>query len=330
MPENEEKKEKCTLKQFERNGYFYGKIMTVKDFELEQEYFNGKRHLLNRLVHGKGLLCGFSLSQLEITQGSGEFWVRFMEGGVALDSMGREIIVPKGTKKKVFFEDRETSKKLIPETTYLYLRYSPADYELVIAASNSLSSEEITYPNRILEDFKVIASFEYPVEKENESKSVSCTALAETDEKVFFAAVNNNLSINEEESSRRQYLAQRAEVATMNSATGVVQFNDPTENSVSSDFIDPKLGKSPISIQLGQEIDDKLILTGDAEAGSENGYPKILTGDAEAGGKNGSPKVQLGAVLDPSGKFKVQVVFEDESERRTVRIRWWAFKAGIN
>ena len=65
MVENEEK-EKSILRQFERNKYFYGKLMTVSDFELEQEYFNGKRYLLNRLIHGKGLLFGFS--NLELLQ----------------------------------------------------------------------------------------------------------------------------------------------------------------------------------------------------------------------------------------------------------------------
>ncbi|MDD1667549.1 MAG: ATP-binding protein [Methanomicrobiales archaeon] len=38
----------CQLYQFERNRYFYGKLMTVRDFEDEQEYLNRKKFLLNR------------------------------------------------------------------------------------------------------------------------------------------------------------------------------------------------------------------------------------------------------------------------------------------
>ena len=43
---------------FERNRYFYGKLLTVRDFEVEQRYHCTKRALLNRLVHGAGVVCG--------------------------------------------------------------------------------------------------------------------------------------------------------------------------------------------------------------------------------------------------------------------------------
>lgn len=33
---------------FERNKYFYGKLLTVDDFETEQRYMNDKRRVLNR------------------------------------------------------------------------------------------------------------------------------------------------------------------------------------------------------------------------------------------------------------------------------------------
>ena len=34
-----------------RNNYFYGKLLDVFHLEMEQEYFNAKRHLLNRLAN---------------------------------------------------------------------------------------------------------------------------------------------------------------------------------------------------------------------------------------------------------------------------------------
>ena len=40
---------------FERNRYFYGKLLTVRDFESEQKYFNDKSRLLNRLLFGSGV-----------------------------------------------------------------------------------------------------------------------------------------------------------------------------------------------------------------------------------------------------------------------------------
>ena len=36
----------------ERNRYFYGKMLTARDFETEQRYFNNKRRLLNRTLYG--------------------------------------------------------------------------------------------------------------------------------------------------------------------------------------------------------------------------------------------------------------------------------------
>ena len=98
------------------------------------------------------------------------------------------------------------------------------------------------------------------------------------------------------------------------SATGVVYFKQPTVNSITSPLIDPKLGTGPIFVQLGLETEENQILTGYAGASRKNGYPKF----------------QLQTILDPSsGKFKVQVIFEDESERSSIRVRWWASRADM-
>ena len=46
----------------ERNNYFYGKLLTVRDFEMEQHYFNIKRRLINRILHGAGVVCGLGVT----------------------------------------------------------------------------------------------------------------------------------------------------------------------------------------------------------------------------------------------------------------------------
>lgn len=313
-----EEDEESILRQFQRNKYFYGKLMTVSDFELEQEYFNGKRYLLNRLIHGKGLLFGFS--DLELPQeSSDEVIIWFRDGGVALDCLGREIIVPRDVKKKVLAKEGKPLKKSeFKNPTFLYLRYSSAPSDLVRAASSPLSCEEVVCANRILEDFEVIASFDY--EEKDESGNVSFTECAESDKKVFFAiikAINKDLSIDKESSFKPHYLKTRSmEVETsILSSTGTISFKQPTVNSITSDWIDHKLRDGPIYIQLGLETEDKLILTGYARDTMKNGFPNI----------------KLGTILDPTaGEFKVQVVFEDERERRSIIVRWWAYKAGMN
>lgn len=316
MPENEEKNEELELRQFMRNKYFYGKRMTVTDFELEQEYFNRKRYLLNRLIYGEGLLCGFRHFKVLTGNSNGEVSIIFEDGGVALDSLGQEIVVPKNVEKKILFESDESfNKNGFSDIAYLYLKYSPrcsslaSEHEMI--TSNSQKSQDGC--PRILEDFEVIESVNHPEEEKN--KMGSCTADAKTDTKVFFAAIkkdsNGELSIDEEESSLWwHYLKDRNNV----SATGIVHFKDFDTNTITSNLIDPKLGKGPIFVQLGQE--------------TEEGQ-KIMTGDAGDLWEKGFSKLHLGAIIEPhSGKFRVKVVFDNgEIDRKSIRVRWWAFMA---
>src|SRR2546421_8648158 len=71
-----------------RNRYFYGKLLDVFHFNLEQSYVNRKRWLLNRLGLGSGVLCGLSV----VPSGDGSGVV--IAPGVAIDPYGREIVVP--------------------------------------------------------------------------------------------------------------------------------------------------------------------------------------------------------------------------------------------
>lgn len=70
-----------------RNRFFYGKAMGVMQFNLEQDYFNNKRWLLNRLVSGWGVVCG-----LNVTLGADNQSV-VVGTGLAIDKCGREIVV---------------------------------------------------------------------------------------------------------------------------------------------------------------------------------------------------------------------------------------------
>ena len=69
-----------------RNQYFYGKRMDVQHFRMEQDYGRLKLALLNRLTLGKGVLCGLNVS----TDGDR----LCVDPGVAIDGLGREIVVP--------------------------------------------------------------------------------------------------------------------------------------------------------------------------------------------------------------------------------------------
>jgi hypothetical protein len=74
------------LREPRRNKYFYGKRMDVQHFQMEQDYGKLKQWLLNRLTLGKGVLCG-----LRVSVSGGRVCVN---PGMAIDGLGREIIVP--------------------------------------------------------------------------------------------------------------------------------------------------------------------------------------------------------------------------------------------
>lgn len=72
----------------ERNQYFYGKLLDAPHLQLEQEYLNSKRWLVNLLMGGKGVIAGLAV----VPSANGTRVV--IQPGVALDGWGREIIVP--------------------------------------------------------------------------------------------------------------------------------------------------------------------------------------------------------------------------------------------
>jgi hypothetical protein len=79
------------LKTFVRNNYYYGKLLDADHFELETNYANGKRWLLNRHLLGHGVVCG-----LGVLPGDTPNSIRIKKG-VGLDWWGRELVVPKDT-----------------------------------------------------------------------------------------------------------------------------------------------------------------------------------------------------------------------------------------
>jgi hypothetical protein len=68
----------------QRNNYFYGKHLTPDSFRVEQRFLNERRQLLNRAVHGWGVVYGYSLTP----ETSGSLRVGT---GLALDRVGREV-----------------------------------------------------------------------------------------------------------------------------------------------------------------------------------------------------------------------------------------------
>ncbi|AKB78408.1 hypothetical protein MSHOH_1925 [Methanosarcina horonobensis HB-1 = JCM 15518] len=170
--------DKCKLYRFEKNNYFYGKLMTVRDFETEQSYFDEKRHLVNRLLHGSGLVCGFEDLKMELK--GNKILIDFIDGGVALDCCGREIVVPANTLGKDVISSSGSTVSTLPDGSFLYLKYKPCYEGYVAAASNPSSCEERCCPGRVVEDFEVIVSSEAP-----SSEGIRCRVESSEDPNVI-------------------------------------------------------------------------------------------------------------------------------------------------
>lgn len=78
----------CDYNDFKRARYFDGELLNKQIFIAEQLYHNEKRKLLNRMLHGWGVVCGLKVKP---TNPPGPNII--VEPGMALDCCGNEILV---------------------------------------------------------------------------------------------------------------------------------------------------------------------------------------------------------------------------------------------
>ncbi|HVF48769.1 MAG TPA: DUF2793 domain-containing protein [Pyrinomonadaceae bacterium] len=137
------------MRSTERNRYFYGKLMTVRDFLQEQNYFNSKRQVLNRLLFGSGIVCG-----LDVDKGGAGLSATQIEidEGVAIDPLGREITVLRPDRfdlKELTFPSGQTTRRIL-----ICLAYNECQKEPVPSMKSS-PCDEACESNRITESYTV-------------------------------------------------------------------------------------------------------------------------------------------------------------------------------
>ncbi len=133
------------LTPFERNRYYAGKMLTSADFQAEQTYFNNKRRFANSLLYGSGVICGlgvFSLDDLSV----------LIESGVAIDGMGREVVIDSSVVKKLSAVDGFDA--LRTNNVSLCLRYKEDEVHTVYSVNRSDPDREYEY-NRISENYQI-------------------------------------------------------------------------------------------------------------------------------------------------------------------------------
>ena len=78
----------CVYNNSKRARYFHGMLMTDRDFTKEQRYHIEKRKLLNRMLHGSGVVCGLEIRPTDCSSSK-----IVINPGLALDCNGNEIYV---------------------------------------------------------------------------------------------------------------------------------------------------------------------------------------------------------------------------------------------
>lgn len=144
---------------FERNKYFYGKLLSVDDFETEQRYMNDKRRILNRFVNGCGVVCGMETLAVDDA-------TICVERGIALDFAGREVIIENPVTKKLSLiqgfdsysdEDNEDAD------LYLCVGYDEKNKEAVhnISHARKEDLDEVEY-NKYQETYRLYLTTKEP------------------------------------------------------------------------------------------------------------------------------------------------------------------------
>lgn len=140
---------------FVRNRYFYGKLLSVDDFETEQRYMNDKRRILNRFLYGTGVVCGMQVVELDGMTIS-------LEKGLALDFSGREIIVSEPVIKKLSdLEGFPVAGEQDDDRRELYLCIS-YDEQPEQPVYNITASESQSEYNKYMEGYRLSVTPEQP------------------------------------------------------------------------------------------------------------------------------------------------------------------------
>lgn len=218
---------------FERNRYFYGKLLTVRDFEVEQRYHCSKRALLNRLIHGAGVVCGLGVTASDES-------TLMIESGMALDYQGRELVVPETLFRKLqMLEGQESLAGR--KDAYLCLVYDEEDVEPVNATGAEVGTQRQFDLTR--EGYRLFLSSEPPAYQdllEAEGRE-NVSVLYQSDELILVLSVPAGLRAGEE--------FQAQVLVVKNEQTPPVQFSLEGENT----FVESDNGRLCLAFRESRE-----------------------------------------------------------------------------
>lgn len=141
---------------FERNHYYYGKLMTVEDFLLEQRYMNNKRWHNNRFFHGMGVIFGLNVISVDEQTIS-------VTPGYAFDHGGREVILDQTIVKKLSnFSGFPQIKEQDASYVYLCISYEEEKNEIVYNVAGEDQSSDGNEFNKCRESCRLTLTCNEP------------------------------------------------------------------------------------------------------------------------------------------------------------------------
>jgi hypothetical protein len=141
--------------RFEKNNYFYGKLLTVRDMAAEQAYHSGIQRTHSRHVTDWGVICGLDVSTTRSTdEESGEETLEVtVSEGLALDRCGRLLSVADEQHRTVALPP--VADGVETDTISVYVAYDECFTDPVPAAKMENACEEDCKDNRIIETAEV-------------------------------------------------------------------------------------------------------------------------------------------------------------------------------
>ncbi len=141
-----------TLYRPVRNRYFFGKKLDVRHFELEQDYFNAKRWLLNRFVSGFGVVCGLNVVWADPSKRDAVI----VRPGLAIDKWGREIIVVNDSKPvKIVPMVTDTCKPGEEKFNHVCIGYLECEADPAPVLASECDGGQRCMPDSIQERYKI-------------------------------------------------------------------------------------------------------------------------------------------------------------------------------
>lgn len=143
----------------EKNQYYYGKLLSVDDFNLEQKYNCSKQRLNHMFLSGCGIVSGMYVVNV------GEQTIS-VETGCAIDPFGREMVIDVPVIKKLQLIDGfEQATAKGENYIYLCIEYAekPADAVYNIAGNTGMAtgSQDCVY-NRVKESYRLFLTNKEP------------------------------------------------------------------------------------------------------------------------------------------------------------------------